>query len=163
MATAHCGKVKLVRTMKGEASVMLEVAAAMTTMGVLDWVAMGAVAKAKGVRPKPLSTPTLSFTTSSCAMRLVASGTPPSSLMMSSILRPATVLPFCAMNKRAAASICLPVDADCPVMGNMSPILKASCAHPELALNNKAKPIKGNKKRVFMKKLRGMTGAIDRK
>ena len=48
IATAACGKVKLVRMMKGEASVMLEVAAAMTTKGVLDWVAIGAVAKAKG-------------------------------------------------------------------------------------------------------------------
>ena len=112
MATAHWGKVKLVRTMNGEASVMVEVAAAITTIGVLDCVAKGAVAKAKGVRPKPLSTPTFSFTTNSCAMRLVASGTPPSSLMMSSILRPATLSPFCAMNKRAAASICLPVLAD---------------------------------------------------
>ena len=91
---------------------MLDVAAAMTTMGVLDWVAIGAVAKAKGVRPKPLSTPTLSFTTNSCAMRLVASGTPPSSFTINSILRPATLSPFCAMYKRAAASICLPVDAD---------------------------------------------------
>jgi hypothetical protein len=65
------------------------------------------------------------------------------------------------MYKRAAASICLPVDADGPVMGRMSPILNASCAHPELTLNNTAKATNGNKKRVFMKKLRGMTGALD--
>jgi hypothetical protein len=45
-------------------------------------------------------------------------------------------------------------------MGRMSPILKASCAHTEVALNMKAKAIKGKKKRVFMKKLRGMTGAL---
>ncbi len=75
MPTAACGSVKLVRTMNGEASVMLEVAAAMTTSGVLDWVAIGAVARASGVRPKPASTVTFSLTTSSCAMRLVTSGT----------------------------------------------------------------------------------------
>ena len=44
IATETCGSVKLVRTMYGEASVMLEVAAAITTIGVFDWVAIGAVA-----------------------------------------------------------------------------------------------------------------------
>ena len=63
---------------------MLEVAAAMTTSGVLDWVAIGALASASGVRPKAASTFTLSLTTSSCAMRLVTSGAPVSSLKMSS-------------------------------------------------------------------------------
>ena len=94
MAMVTCGTVKPERTTKGEASVMLEVAAAMTTMGVLDWVAKGAVARAKGVRPKPASTLTWSFTNSSWAMRLVTSGRPVSSLTISSTLRPATVLPF---------------------------------------------------------------------
>ena len=117
---------------------MMEVAAAITTIGVLDCVAMGAVASASGVKPKPPNTPTLSFTTNSCAMRLAASGMPPSSLMMSSILRPATLSPFCAMNKRAAASICLPVVACCPVMGSISPILKASCACTDKAHMPKA-------------------------
>ena len=92
-----CGTVKLVRTIKGEASVMMEVAAAITTIGVLAWVAIGAVAMASGVRPKPASTCTLSPTTSSCAMRLVTSGTPVSSLTISCTLRPATVSPCCAM------------------------------------------------------------------
>ena len=40
----------------------------------IDWVAIGAVARARGVRPKPASTVTFSLTTSSCAMRLVMSG-----------------------------------------------------------------------------------------
>jgi hypothetical protein len=53
------------------------------------------------------------------------------------------------MYKRAAASICLPVDADGPVIGRMSPILNASCAHPELTLNKTAKATNGNIKRVF--------------
>ena len=97
MPTVTCGSVKLVRTMNGEASVMLEVAAAITTIGVLLCVAIGAVASAGGVRPKPASTMTLSLTTSSCARRRVVSATPPSSLRISSILRPATVSPFCAM------------------------------------------------------------------
>jgi hypothetical protein len=44
MATAACGSVKLVRTTKGEASVMADVAAAITTIGVLLCVAIGAVA-----------------------------------------------------------------------------------------------------------------------
>ena len=51
-----CGSVKLVRTMYGDAWVMLEVAAAITTIGVLLCVAIGAVASAVGVRPKPAST-----------------------------------------------------------------------------------------------------------
>ena len=126
IATAACGKVKLVRMMKGEASVMLEVAAAMTTNGVLDCVAIGAVARARGVRPKPASTLTLSFTTNSCAMRLVTSGALVSSLTISSTFLPATVSPFCAMYKRAAASICLPVEAKGPVMGKIKPILNLS-------------------------------------
>ena len=46
MLTAACGSVKLVRTMNGEASVIAEVAAAITTIGVFDWVAIGAVASA---------------------------------------------------------------------------------------------------------------------
>ena len=76
---------------------MLEVAAAITTIGVLDCVASGAVAKASGVRPKPASTLTLSLTIISCARRLVTSGVPVSSLMISSIFLPATLSPFCAM------------------------------------------------------------------
>ena len=97
IATAACGSVKLVRTTKGEACVMLEVAAAITTIGVLDCVANGAVAKASGVRPKPANTLTLSFTTNSWAMRLVTSGALVSSLTMSSTFLPPTVSPFCAM------------------------------------------------------------------
>src|SRR5262245_54113948 len=92
-----CGSVMLVRTMKGEDSVMLEVAAAITTSGVLLWVAIGAVAKAEGVMPMPASTSTLSLTTSSWARRLVTSGMLVSSLTISSIFLPATVLPFWAM------------------------------------------------------------------
>ena len=73
---------------------MLLVAAAITTWGVLDCVAIGAVASAEGVMPKPASTFTLSFTTNSCARRLVTSGMLVSSFRMSSTLRPATVSPF---------------------------------------------------------------------
>ena len=90
---------------------MLEVAAAITTIGVLDCVAKGAVANADGVMPKPASTLTLSFTTSSWARRLVTSGTLVSSLTNSSIFLPATMSPFCAMYSLAAASICRPVVA----------------------------------------------------
>ena len=76
---------------------MVEVPAAITTSGTLAWVASGAMASAIGVMPKPASTATLSLTTSSCARRLVTSGTPVSSLTISSIFLPATVLPFWAM------------------------------------------------------------------
>jgi hypothetical protein len=76
---------------------MLEVAAAITTIGVLDCVAMGAVARAEGVMPKPASTLTLSLTTSSCARRRVVSGSEVSSFTISWIFLPATVSPFCAM------------------------------------------------------------------
>ena len=41
---------------QGSPVVMLEVAAAITPNGVLDWVAMGAVDKASGVKPKPANT-----------------------------------------------------------------------------------------------------------
>ena len=67
----------------------MEVAAAVTTIGVLLWVAIGAVASASGVRPKPARTSTLSLTISSWATRRVVSATPASSLMISSTLRPA--------------------------------------------------------------------------
>ena len=105
---------------------MLEVAAAITTSGVLLCVAMGAVAMASGVSPKPASTLTLSFTTSSWAMRLAMSGAPVSSLTISSTLRSATVSPCCAMYSRAPASICLPVDANGPVRGRIRPIFSGS-------------------------------------
>jgi hypothetical protein len=108
---------------------MLEVAAAITTMGVLDWVAIGATAMAEGVMPKPASTLTLSLTTSSCARRRVTSGKEVSSLTISCTFLPATVSPFCAIQRRAAASIWRPVVACWPVMGRMSPILNTlSCA-----------------------------------
>ena len=109
---------------------MIDVAAAVTTIGVLLCVAIGAVARADGVMPKPASTSTLSLTTSSCAIRRVASGTPPSSLRITSTLRPATAVPFWACQSLIAASICLPVDACWPVIGRMKPILNGalSCA-----------------------------------
>ncbi len=46
VATTACGRVKLLRTMKGEASVMADVAAAITTIVALLCVAIGAVAMA---------------------------------------------------------------------------------------------------------------------
>src|SRR5664279_5369193 len=112
---------------------MAEVAAAVTTIGVLLCVAIGAVAKASGVRPKPASTSILSLTTISWAMRRVVSATPASSFKTSSILRPATVEPFCAIQSLIAASICLPVEADCPVMGRMKPILNGTASAAKAA------------------------------
>jgi hypothetical protein len=87
----------LVRTIEGEVEVMIDVDAAMTTMGVLDCVAIGATASASGVSPKPASTSTLSLTTRSCASRFVMSGRPVSSLSKICTSRPATVLPNCAV------------------------------------------------------------------
>ena len=58
-------------------------AAAITTSGVFDCVAIGATASAEGVMPMPASTFTLSLTTSSCARRRVTSGTLVSSLTIS--------------------------------------------------------------------------------
>ena len=46
IGTDDCASVKLVRTTKGEASVIDEVPAAITTSGTLAWVAIGAVASA---------------------------------------------------------------------------------------------------------------------
>ena len=82
IGTVACGSVKLVRTMNGDASVIADVPAAITTIGVLLCVAIGAVAIAAGVTPKPASTVTLSLTTSSCARRRDVSGTAASSLMI---------------------------------------------------------------------------------
>ena len=48
-----------------------------------------------GVTPKPAMKFTLSLTISSCAMRLVLSGTAASSLRMTSTFLPATVVPCC--------------------------------------------------------------------
>ena len=50
-----------------------------------------------GVTPKPAMILTLSLTMSSCARRLVLSGSVASSLRMTSIFLPATVLPCCCM------------------------------------------------------------------
>ncbi len=84
--------------MNGDLVGMIEVAAAITTIGTFASVATGAAANASGVRPKPASTVTLSCTTSSCAIRLVVSGASPvSSLMISSTLRPSMVSPCWAM------------------------------------------------------------------
>ena len=58
--TVTWAAVKLDLTMKGDCSGMIEVAAAMTTSGTFAWVASGAVARARGVRPKPARTVTLS-------------------------------------------------------------------------------------------------------
>ena len=54
---------------------MIEVPAAITISGTLAWVASGAAASAAGVMPKPAMKLTLSLTISSCARRLVLSGT----------------------------------------------------------------------------------------
>jgi hypothetical protein len=94
MITDDCGSVKLVRAMYGERSVMIDVPAAITSSTTLASVASGAAASAAGVTPKPAMTLTLSLTISSWAMRLVLSGTAPSSLTMTSIFLPATVSPF---------------------------------------------------------------------
>lgn len=98
MMTEDCGSVKLVRTMYGERSVMIEVPAAMTTSGIFAWVASGAAESAEGVVPKPASTATLSLTMSSWASRLVLSGRLASSLRMISTVLPATVVPYCLTN-----------------------------------------------------------------
>ena len=92
-----CGRVKVERTMNGEASGMVEVAAAMMTCGTFACVDRGAVAKASGVRPNPAVTVTLSLTISSWAMRRVTSATPVSSRTMSWTFLPATMSPFCCM------------------------------------------------------------------
>ena len=54
---------------------------------------------------------------------MVTSGALVSSLTINSTFLPATVSPFCAMYRRAAASICLPVEANGPVIGRIRPIL----------------------------------------
>src|SRR5574343_290456 len=105
---------------------MLEVAAAITTIGVLLCVAIGAVARASGVRPKPASATTLSLTTSSWARRRVLSATPASSLISTSTVLPPAFLPFWAWNRAIAAAICLPVDALWPVIGRITPIFTVS-------------------------------------
>ena len=77
MITLDCGRVKLVRTMKGDRSVMTDVPAAMTTSGTFASVASGATASAVGVTPNPASRLTLLLTINSCASRLAFSATAP--------------------------------------------------------------------------------------
>ena len=123
-----CGSVNPARTTNGDCSVIDEVAAAITTSGIFACVAMGTVASASGVRPKPARIATLSLTTSSCAMRRVVSAVPASSLRITSIFLPATMLPFCCIHSLTAPSIWRPVDANGPVIGRIRPILTVSCA-----------------------------------
>src|SRR5688572_21169204 len=132
IGTVACGSVKLVRTMNGDASVIADVPAAITTIGVLPCVAIGAVAIAAGVTPKPASTVTFSLTTSSCARRRDVSGTAASSLTITCTVLPPALLPFCACHSLTAASIWRPVDACGPVIGRIKPIFTTSpcaCAH----------------------------------
>ena len=75
---------------------MIEVPATITISGIFACVASGAAASAAGVTPKPAMKLTLSLTIISCAMRLVLSGTAPSSLTMTSTFLPATLAPCCA-------------------------------------------------------------------
>src|SRR4051794_2572353 len=77
MITDDCGKVKLVRAIYDERSVMADVPAAITTAGTLASVASGAIAIAAGVTSKPAITLTLSLTMSSCVRRLALSTTVP--------------------------------------------------------------------------------------
>ena len=105
---------------------LTELLRAATTIGVLLWVAMGAVTSAIGVRPKPASATTLSLTTSSCARRREVSATPASSLSSTSTLRLPILPPVCCIHSLMAPSICLPVEACCPVIGRMTPIFSGS-------------------------------------
>ena len=98
IGTVACGRVKLERTMKGEASVIVDGRGGHDDAGTLAWVASGAVAERERRQAEPGERPpTLSLTISSCASRFVTSATPVSSLTMSSIFLPATVSPFCCM------------------------------------------------------------------
>jgi hypothetical protein len=76
--------------------VVIEAPELITSVTFLASVASGAIASAVGVMPMP-STSTLSLTIISWMSRCAVSAAPPSSRMMSSILRPATVSPCCAM------------------------------------------------------------------
>ena len=96
IGAAFCGNVIEVRTMYSDLVVTAEVAAFITTIGFLASVAIGATAKAEGVKPKPARISTLSLTTSSWAARLLTSGaTPVSSRTISSTWRPEKTSPFC--------------------------------------------------------------------
>src|SRR5262245_55103792 len=76
---------------------------------------------------------TLSRTTSSCDRRLATSGAgPPTSLVISSILRPATVSPCIFMYVRAPFSIWLAASANWPDSVSGMPILTVcACAAPK--------------------------------
>src|SRR5581483_4250382 len=61
-------------------------------------------------------------------MRCALSATPPSSRIVSTILRPATVSPFCCMNSAIAALSCLPTALNpAPVIGMLIPIFNTGC------------------------------------
>ena len=123
------------------------VAATMTIIGTLAWVATGAAAKASGVSPKPASTSAWSLVISSWARRLVVSGAVPvSSRSSSSTVRPATLAPCWATYSLAPASSWRPVEANGPVMGTIRPILSGSSAS---AVPHKAAPASSAAANVF--------------
>jgi hypothetical protein len=79
---------------------MIEVPAAITSSTTLASVASGATASAVGVMPKPATTGHLVVDDQLWAMRLVLSGTAPSSFRITSIFLPATLVPFSASTDR---------------------------------------------------------------
>jgi hypothetical protein len=75
---------------------VIEAPELITSVAFLASVTSGAIASAVGVMPMPTMS-TLSLTIISWMMRRALSATPPSSRMVNSILRPATVSPCCCM------------------------------------------------------------------
>ena len=63
-----------------------------------------------------------------------------SSLMISSMVLPATFAPFCWMNSLAAASCWRPVELEGPVIGRIMPILTVSCAEAGCASCGASRP-----------------------
>ena len=88
--------VKLVRTMKGERSIVTEAPEMITTVGIFACVTSWPIASAVGVMP-PSTMLTLSLTIISCTTRRATSGTPLSSRTISSIFLPATLSPLSCM------------------------------------------------------------------
>ena len=87
-----------VRTIIGDCSTTIEVAAFITTMSLPASSETSAAPSASGVSAKPARMSTPSRTTSSWARRLATSGFgPPVSLRMISIFLPATSSPCSAM------------------------------------------------------------------
>src|ERR1700678_795703 len=106
-------------------------AALVMNVGILALVDTSPTAFALGENTSPIKKSTCSETISSCARRLAVSGAlPPSSRLMMTTLRPATVSPCSLKNAAIAASPVLPASVKFPDSVETRPIFNGGASAP---------------------------------